>query len=43
MPQQVHEALVEIIAQQGHFSLNDAEGYFKQLQREKRFQQECWY
>jgi len=42
MAHDVHQALVEIVADQGHLSLERAQEYVQQMQRQKRYQRDVY-
>ncbi|KAL1925663.1 uncharacterized protein VTP21DRAFT_546 [Calcarisporiella thermophila] len=42
MPEQVREAIRDIIMKEGNMSPTDAEAYLKRMEQTGRYQQECW-
>ena len=42
MPEDVRDALVSIISQQAKMGSLEAEKYFDNLEKQSRYQEECW-
>lgn len=42
MPLAVREALIEVFQREGEMERTDAERYFTQMEKDKRYKQETW-